>query len=65
MAYKSGIFKVEEIEPIQKSVKEPLGVGDVVQKVNPEWKLGQPRHIGPPMRVMQIEGLHVITNYSE
>ncbi len=65
MGFKSGIFKADEIEPIQKGAKEPLYIGDIVQKINPEWKVGQPRFVGPPMRVVQVAGTHILTNYSE
>lgn len=65
MPYKSGIFKADEIEPIQKDPKEPVYIGDIVQKKNPEWKAGEPRFVGPPMRVVQVAGTHVLTNYQE
>lgn len=63
--YKSVILKLDEVEPIQKSVKEPLYVGDIVQRLNPERKIGKDRLMGPPMMVVQIAGSHILTNYSE
>jgi hypothetical protein len=63
MPYKTGIFKVTDIEPIQKAAEAPLQAGDIVQQKNMEWKVGEPRFLGPPMRVVQVAGTHVLTNF--
>jgi hypothetical protein len=65
VVYKSSILKLDEVEPIQKAITEPLRIGDLVQRLNVGRKLNEPKHIGPPMRVVQIAGAHILTNYAE
>jgi hypothetical protein len=58
--YKSAILKVDELEPIQKGPKEALLVGDLVQRKSTDAK-----QANPPMRVVQMSGVHVLVNYLE